>query len=130
MINPPAKPESSNSNSNTGAYSDKDSHSLKDNASVGTADKQSFTSSSDAGKAVTQRRPIYDLGNIFIDCKESDYLYMAGHTIHKALDCEVSGRYEEAFSLYKTCVGLLLSGVQGNRHILFYKNNVVALLSL
>ena len=55
---------------------------------------------------------------------------MAGHTIHKALDCEVSGRYEEAFSLYKTCVSLLLSGVQGNRHISFYKNNLVALLLL
>lgn len=128
MINPPAKPESSNSRSGTGAYSDKDSHSLKDNASVGTADKQSFTSSSDSGRAATQRRPIYDLGNIFIDCKESDYLYMAGHTIHKALDSEVSGRYEEAFSLYKTCVSLLLSGVQGNHHISFYKNNLVALL--
>ena len=123
MINPPVKPESSDSSSSTGVYSDKDSHSLKDNASAGTVDKQlSFISSSDSGKAVkAQRRPIYDLGSIFIDRKESDYLYMAGHTIHKALDCEVSGRYEEAFSLYKTCVSLLLSGVQGNCHISFYE---------
>lgn len=83
---------------------------------IATEDKQSFTSSSDSGTVVTRQRTISDLGNIYIDPKESDYLYAAGHTIHKALDCEVNGRYEEAFSLYKSCVGLLLSGVQGNSH--------------
>ena len=89
--------------------------SLKDSSSVGmTEDKQSFTSSSDSGKRVTRQRTLSDLANIYIDPKESDYLYAAGHTIHKALECEVNGKYEEAFSLYKTCVGLLLSGVQGN----------------
>jgi len=87
---------------------------LKDSSSAGTMeDKQSFTSSSDSVKGVTRQRTISDLANIYIDPKESDYLYAAGHTIHKALDCEVNGKYGEAFSLYKTCVGLLLSGVQG-----------------
>ena len=84
---------------------------------IPTEDKQSFTSSGDSGKVVTRQRTISDLGNIFIDPKESDYLYAAGHTIHKALDCEVNGSYEEAFSLYKSCVGLLLSGVQGKSHV-------------
>ena len=88
--------------------------SLKDSSSVCTTEyKQSFTSSSDSGKGVTRQRTISDLANIYIDPKESDYLYAAGHTIHKALECEVNGKYGEAFSLYKTCVGLLLSGVQG-----------------
>lgn len=88
--------------------------SLKDSSSVGTTGyKQSFTSSSDSGKEVTRQRTMSDLANIYIDPKESDYLYAAGHTIHRALDCEVNGKYAEAFSLYKTCVGLLLSGVQG-----------------
>ena len=88
----------------------------KDSSSAGTADdRQSFTSSGrDSGKnKVMRQRTISDLANICIDPKESDYLYAAGHTIHKALQCEVSGKYDEAFSLYKTCVGLLLSGVQG-----------------
>lgn len=116
-VNPPVKSEPSDSSSSTSVYS-KDSRSLKDSISVGTAeDKQSFTSSSDSGKVVTRQRTISDLGNIFIDRKESDYLYVAGHTIHKALECEVNGRYEEAFSLYKTCVGGLLSGVQGEKDI-------------
>ena len=88
--------------------------SLKDSSSVDTTEyKQSFTNSSDSGKGVTRQRTISDLANIYIDPKESDYLYAAGHTIHKALECEVNGKYGEAFSLYKTCVGLLLSGVQG-----------------
>ena len=92
--------------------------SLKDSSSVGTTEyKQSFTSSSDSGKGVTRQRTISDLANIYIDPKESDYLYTAGHTIHKALECEVNGKYEEAFSLYKTCVGLLLSGVQGTVYL-------------
>lgn len=92
-----------------------ESSSLKDSSPVGmTEDKQSFTSSSDSGKRVTRQRTLSDLANIYIDPKESDYLYAAGHTIHKALECEVNGKYEEAFSLFKTCVGLLLSGVQGN----------------
>ena len=92
-----------------------ESSSLKDTSSVGTTeDKLSLTSSSDSGKGVTRQRTVSDLANIYIDPKESDYLYAAGHTIHKALDCEVNGKYGEAFSLYKTCVGLLLSGVQGN----------------
>ena len=88
--------------------------SLKDSSSVGMTEyKQSFTNSNDSGKGVTRQRTISDLANIYIDPKESDYLYAAGHTIHKALECEVNGKYGEAFSLYKTCVGLLLSGVQG-----------------
>lgn len=92
--------------------------SLKDSSSVGmTGYKQSFTSSSDSGKEVTRQRTMSDLANIYIDPKESDYLYAAGHTIHKALECEVNGKYEEAFSLYKTCVGLLLSGVQGEKDV-------------
>ena len=100
-----------------------ESSSLKDSSSVDTTDdKQSFTSSSDSGKGVTRQRTVSDLANIYIDPKESDYLYAAGHTIHKALDCEVNGKYGEAFSLYKTCVGLLLSGVQGT-----YVCDVVAL---
>lgn len=91
-----------------------ESSSVKDPNSVGTTeDKQSFTSSSDSGKRVTRQRTLSDLADIYIHPKESDYLYAAGHTIHKALECEVNGKYEEAFSLYKTCVGLLLSGVQG-----------------
>lgn len=91
-----------------------ESSSLKDSSSAGTAeDKRSSPSSSGSGKRVMHQRTISDLANIYIDPKESDYLYAAGHTIHKALDCEVNGKYEEAFSLYKTCVGLLLSGVQG-----------------
>ena len=104
--------------SNSTNFADKpessESSSVKDSNSVGTTeDKQSFTSSSDSGKRVTKQRTFSDLANIYIDPKESDYLYCAGHTIHKALECEVNGKYEEAFGLYKTCVGLLLSGVQG-----------------
>ena len=119
-VNSPVKLEPSESSSGT-SFSSKDSHSLKDSNSVGTLeDKQSFTSLSDSGKVVTQQRTISDFGNIYIDPKESDYLYAAGHTIHKALDCEVNGRYEEAFSLYKTCVGLLLSGVQGHNYYKIY----------
>ncbi|EDO32267.1 predicted protein [Nematostella vectensis] len=48
---------------------------------------------------------------------ESDYLFVAAHTIRKALDCEVNGRYEEAFNLYRACVSLLLSGVQGEQDV-------------
>ena len=106
--------KTSESNNFVGKGESAEVSSLKDSSSAGTTeDKQSFTSSSDSGKGVTRQRTISDLANIYIDPKESDYLYAAGHTIHKALDCEVNGKYEEAFSLYKTCVGLLLSGVQG-----------------
>lgn len=109
-------PESSESTSCTSFDSE---NSLKDSSFVSTTeDKQSFTSSSDSAKGISRQRTISDLGNIYIDPKESDYLYAAGHTIHKALDCEVNGRYEEAFGLYKSCVGLLLSGVQGTLMIL------------
>ncbi|KAL9954054.1 hypothetical protein ACROYT_G041545 [Oculina patagonica] len=95
-----------------------ESSEVKDSSSVGTTeDKQSFTSSSDSGKRVTRQRTLSDLADIYIHPKESDYLYAAGHTIHKALECEVNGKYEEAFSLYKTCVGLLLSGVQGEKDV-------------
>ena len=104
----------SNSTNFTDKTESSKSSSVKDSNSVGTTeDKQSFTSSSDSGKRVTKQRTFSDLANIYIDPKESDYLYCAGHTIHKALECEVNGKYEEAFGLYKTCVGLLLSGVQG-----------------
>lgn len=106
----------SNSTNFTDKTESSESSSMKDSSSVGTTDdcKQSFTSSSDSGKrSVTKQRTFSDLANIYIDPKESDYLYCAGHTIHKALECEVNGKYQEAFGLYKTCVGLLLSGVQG-----------------
>lgn len=46
---------------------------------------------------------------------EGDYLVTAAQAIHKALNCEVNGMYEDAFNLYKKCVGLLLSGVQGTK---------------
>lgn len=106
--------ETSDSAHFPGKTESSESSSLKDSSSVGTTeDKQSFTSSSDSGKRVTRQRTLSDLADIYIHPKESDYLYAAGHTIHKALECEVNGKYEEAFSLYKTCVGLLLSGVQG-----------------
>lgn len=81
-------------------------------ANVISHSQSSFTSSSDSAKVITHQKTISDLGNILIDPKESDYLYAAGHTIHQALDYEVNGKYEEAFSLYRSCVGLLLSGVQ------------------
>lgn len=54
---------------------------------------------------------MFDLVNIYIDFKESDYLYVVGYIIYKVLECEVNGKYEEVFSLYKICVGLFLSGV-------------------
>lgn len=90
--------------------------STKDSNSASTVDdRQSFIGvKRDIGNnKIVRPRTVSDLTNICIDPKESDYLYAAGHTIHKALDCEVNGNYEEAFSLYKTCVGVLLSGVQG-----------------
>lgn len=90
--------------------------STKDSNSASTVDdRQSFIGvKRDTGNnKIVRPRTVSDLTNICIDPKESDYLYAAGHTIHKALDCEVNGNYEEAFSLYKTCVGVLLSGVQG-----------------
>lgn len=110
----------SHSNNDVLPESSDSSWSPKDSNSAGTVNyRQSFTSvKRDAGnKKVVRQRTVSDLTNICIDPKESDYLYAAGHTIHKALDCEVSGNYEEAFSLYKTCVGLLLSGVQGEKDV-------------
>ena len=52
--------------------------------------------------------------DILVDTSGKDYLYAAAHVIQRALTCEVDGQYQEAFSLYKSCVGLLLSGVQGS----------------
>lgn len=60
---------------------------------------------------IVRLRIVFDLINICIDFKESDYLYVVGYIIYKVLDCEVNGNYEEVFSLYKICVGVLLSGV-------------------
>ncbi|XP_068683984.1 ribosomal protein S6 kinase-like 1 isoform X2 [Montipora foliosa] len=100
----------------TSQKSDAFKGSLEDpNLVSATEDEQSFSSASGLVKGTTRQRTISDLGNIYIDSKESDYLYAAGHTIHQALDHEVNGRYEEAFSLYKSCVGVLLSGVQGEK---------------
>ena len=98
----------------------RDSNFLKDSSSVCTTEAtQSLTSSIGSGKSnsIMRQRTISDLGNICIGAKGSDYLYAAGHTIHQALNCEVNGMYEEAFSLYRTCVGLLLCGVQGMKQL-------------
>jgi hypothetical protein len=42
-----------------------------------------------------------------------DYLFAAAKVVRQALNCELDGQYKEAFHLYKKCVSLLLSGVQG-----------------
>lgn len=106
------KPEHVESNCETGAVFE---GSVLD-ANVVSHSQSSFISSSDSVTVITGQRTISDLGNIYIDPKESDYLYAAGHTIQQALDYEVNGKYEEAFNLYRSCVGLLLSGVQGKWH--------------
>ena len=67
--------------------------------------------------AANQEKLIPDL--VSITPGESDYLLTAAQAIRKALDCEVNGMYEDAFNLYKTCVGLLLSGVQGTAWVFF-----------
>ena len=74
---------------------------------------QGSCSSSSKKTLPSEKRWDYDLSLICVDATEQDYLYAAARIIQKALDCEVEGFYEEAFSLYKSCVGLLLSGVQG-----------------
>ncbi|KAJ8308108.1 hypothetical protein KUTeg_012982 [Tegillarca granosa] len=45
-----------------------------------------------------------------------DYIYLAANKICLAQECEASGKYAEAFGHYKSGVGILLQGVQGDRN--------------
>lgn len=47
---------------------------------------------------------------------KEDYIYLAANQICKAQEYEANGDYERAFATYKSCVGILLHGVQGNRY--------------
>ncbi|OWF43526.1 ribosomal protein S6 kinase delta-1-like isoform X2 [Mizuhopecten yessoensis] len=47
---------------------------------------------------------------------KEDYIYMAANQICQAQDHEANGRYELAFSSYKSGVGILLQGVQGDKN--------------
>uniref|UniRef100_A0A6P8I5Y5 Ribosomal protein S6 kinase delta-1-like n=1 Tax=Actinia tenebrosa TaxID=6105 RepID=A0A6P8I5Y5_ACTTE len=49
------------------------------------------------------------------DSTGDDYLLAAAKVVRQALNFELDGQYEEAFHLYKKCVSLLLSGVQGEK---------------
>ena len=51
-----------------------------------------------------------DLGN------KDDYIYLAANQICLAQDYEANGDFELAFATYKSCVGILLQGVQGKVH--------------
>lgn len=44
---------------------------------------------------------------------KEDYIYLAASQICLAQECEANGKYDLAFSYYKTGVGTLLAGVQG-----------------
>lgn len=44
---------------------------------------------------------------------KEDYIYVAASQICLAQECEANGKYDLAFSYYKTGVGTLLAGVQG-----------------
>ena len=44
---------------------------------------------------------------------KEDYIYLAASHICKAKGYEANGDYEQAFATYKSCVGILLQGVQG-----------------
>ncbi|KAL4238691.1 Ribosomal protein S6 kinase delta-1 [Mactra antiquata] len=43
-----------------------------------------------------------------------DYIYLAANQICQAQEYEANGDYELAFATYKSCVGILLQGVQGD----------------
>ena len=45
---------------------------------------------------------------------KEDYIYTAANQICLAQEHEANGNYEMAFATYKSCVGILLQGVQGN----------------
>ncbi|XP_045172329.2 ribosomal protein S6 kinase delta-1-like [Mercenaria mercenaria] len=45
---------------------------------------------------------------------KEDYIYLAASQICKAQEFEANGDYEQAFATYKSCVGILLHGVQGD----------------
>ncbi|XP_076464415.1 LOW QUALITY PROTEIN: ribosomal protein S6 kinase delta-1-like [Babylonia areolata] len=45
---------------------------------------------------------------------KEDYIYTAAGQICLAQNCEATGQYQQAFSHYKTGVGILLQGVQGD----------------
>ena len=45
---------------------------------------------------------------------KEDYIYTAANQICLAQEYEANGSYEMAFATYKSCVGILLQGVQGN----------------
>ncbi|XP_033733841.1 LOW QUALITY PROTEIN: ribosomal protein S6 kinase delta-1-like [Pecten maximus] len=47
---------------------------------------------------------------------KEDYIYIAANQICQAQDHEANGRYEHAFSSYKSGVGILLQGVQGDKN--------------
>ena len=46
---------------------------------------------------------------------KEDYIYTAANQICLAQEYEANGNYEMAFATYKSCVGILLQGVQGIR---------------
>ena len=44
---------------------------------------------------------------------KEDYIYTAANQICLAQEYEANGSFEMAFATYKSCVGILLQGVQG-----------------
>lgn len=51
------------------------------------------------------------------DSTGDDYLFAAAKVVRQALNFELDCQYKEAFHLYKKCVSLLLSGVQGEHFL-------------
>ncbi|KAL3874775.1 hypothetical protein ACJMK2_037745 [Sinanodonta woodiana] len=47
---------------------------------------------------------------------KEDYIYKAANKISFAQECEANGNYELAFASYKSGVGILLQGVQGDKN--------------
>ncbi|KAK3592556.1 hypothetical protein CHS0354_005618 [Potamilus streckersoni] len=47
---------------------------------------------------------------------KEDYIYKAANQISFAQECEANGNYELAFASYKSGVGILLQGVQGDKN--------------
>lgn len=45
---------------------------------------------------------------------KEDYIYTAANQICLAQEYEANGSYDMAFATYKSCVGILLQGVQGS----------------
>ena len=50
--------------------------------------------------------------------EKGKYIVAAARQISLAQQCEANGNYHMAFTYYKNCVGVLLTGVQG-RHNFF-----------